>query len=309
VCYDSLSQKKSRSSKDYHIHIKEVNHLSTIEHANITINISIAKLALESDDVLDIFMTLLNRPGIFVNISDPQNIKLTLNCRSIAEWGKYSNYGYIGLYLEQSLQSLLNKVTPLLSKPFNFHNKDHIGIELVEPESPNEIWCSIFFTNVSRIFSHELVRHGDFSAISQRSGRFCEEEDTPWIPHPLIDEDTIDDFNLVKLEGQDRYKKIYDKLLLKMGKTGVDKLTARKQCRSAARGVLGNALMTEMIFSASLAQWQHILKMRASEAADAEIRIVFNEVYELLRNRWLEHFMGWSTSPCKDNIGFQVVAP
>ena len=91
--------------------------------------------------------------------------------------------------------------------------------------------------------------------------------------------------------------------------SGIDKFTARKQSRGAARGILGNALATEMLYTTSLKNWQHIIKMRASEAADAEIRVVFNEVYELLSNRWPEMFVGWSTSPCKDGMGYEVKGP
>jgi thymidylate synthase (FAD) len=100
-------------------------------------------------------------------------------------------------------------------------------------------------------------------------------------------------------------KSLQEQLIL----SGTDKFTARKQARGAARGILGNALMTELIFSASLDQWKWMLKLRANKHADAEIRVVFNEVFELLNEKFPDRFMGWTKDKCPDGIGYELVAP
>jgi thymidylate synthase ThyX len=90
---------------------------------------------------------------------------------------------------------------------------------------------------------------------------------------------------------------------------GIDKFTARKQARGAARGLLGNALNTELIFSASLSQWKWMFHLRAAAPADAEIRVVFNEVFELLNERFPEHFEGYTKEECPDKIGYGLKEP
>lgn len=157
--------------------------------------------------------------------------------------------------------------------------------------------------------SHELVRHR--TGVSQRSSRFCDESESPWIPHPLLlqDPELMAEFDLVRGVGIAAYDKMVKYLQDKMVAAGLDKTSARKQSRGAARGILGNALETQLIFTASIWHWKHMLGLRASEFADAEIRVAFNQVYELLSARYPDRFVGWSTKPCRDGIGFSVEAP
>lgn len=80
--------------------------------------------------------------------------------------------------------------------------------------------------------------------------------------------------------------------------------SARKQARGAARGYLGNALSTEFIFSASVAQWKRMLRQRASDAADAEIRIIYTDVLKALKSsRYASSFDGIEVVQAKDGLG------
>ncbi len=51
----------------------------------------------------------------------------------------------------------------------------------------------------------------------------------------------------------------------------------------AARGVLGSCLMTEMVFTASLAEWKEIIRQRNNPAADDEIHEIAVEIQEILK--------------------------
>jgi thymidylate synthase ThyX len=113
----------------------------------------------------------------------------------------------------------------------------------------------------------------------------------------------------VEFEAKEAYAEIVKYLQERMIKNGIDKFTARKQARGAARGFLGNALMTELIFSANIHQWKWMIKMRASRHADAEIRLVFNEVYELLNARFPNQFNNWTKHECPDGIGYELQEP
>jgi thymidylate synthase (FAD) len=49
---------------------------------------------------------------------------------------------------------------------------------------------TFFITGVSRGLTHELVRHRVGVAISQRSTRYVDEDESPWILHPLLEQYT-----------------------------------------------------------------------------------------------------------------------
>lgn len=207
--------------------------------------------------------------------------------------------------------------------------------------------------------SHELVRHGDWTAISQRSTRYVDESESEWVLHPLLGQAWADapkrgglavpvasalerfadliertrgsvfateslletiremrdyasfwtdgpsQFGMVAQEARVAYFEIVRKLQMLLEAKGVDKTTARKQARGAARGILGNALETEVIFSFNVAQARHMLSMRAADAADATIRLQFAEaVLPCLRaSRYGDRFADLELQPAGDGIG------
>ncbi len=172
--------------------------------------------------------------------------------------------------------------------------------------------------------SHEQVRHGDWTAISQRSTRYVDESGSPWVRHPLLakyidtlDEQTEQDFVQVLDDTIEHCGKTYDEIVARLQPwcleniEGITKLGARKQGRGAARGFLGNALTTEMIFSASAAQWAWMIGQRASRFADAEIREIYSREKEsvieaLWASRYGEAFANFEIKPSPDGIGTVV---
>jgi thymidylate synthase (FAD) len=178
---------------------------------------------------------------------------------------------------------------------------------LAVPVSDGEAWASLHFGNVSRGLSHELVRHGDWTAISQRSTRFVDESEGEWVPHPLIgrDQGLLDQFMAARDVCRPAYDRLVEGLQKEMKARGVDGTAARKQARGAARGVLGNALETQLVFSANVRQWKWMVQKRCSHAADAEIRVAFACALRLLKKAMPARFAGgdWDLLPAKDGIG------
>jgi thymidylate synthase ThyX len=112
------------------------------------------------------------------------------------------------------------------------------------------------------------------------------------------------DVEEVKKIAKETYDRVSTVLQSWLAGKNVDKFTARKQARGAARGYLGNALLTELIFSASVAQWKRMLRMRACAAADAEIRAVFIQAFEALKtSRYAEDFKAFEVEAAKDGLG------
>lgn len=295
VCYDSLG--KGRASGEYHQHINETRNHSVCEHFNITIEI-VDRMA------TNFAVTLLNRPGTYAWYPSVDTIRITLNPRCLIEWEGFGRHNDTMLFgtLLRHMEPLVPSYAPVPLAAFSTNNA-----RVVEPIIDEERWVSMFMVG-SRGFSHEQVRHGDFTAISQRSTRYCDESESEWVPHPLEsafhghDQHMLDD-PFVK-GAQERYQQCVAALEPWIKARGVDATTARKQARGAARGYLGNALETEMIFSANVTQWRRMLKQRLHPAADAEIRQVYVHVLDALRSsRYGDRFDDVTTEPSPDGIG------
>lgn len=328
VCYDSAAKKNTRGSKEYFDHIKEANHTSILEHANFQINLSFNDQEEAYAEKGHILCSLVGRPGVYFTGCPTWTeccVSWNMNLRSILEWNQWRDYGTGGRILGSLLHRAAKdqKIAPYLFDKIEIENIDKYPIKMslgisdcADWNNGGEIWASFYIYGVSRGLSHELVRHGDFTAISQRSTRYVDESESDWSWHPLMT-------TLEKLPGNDigsrmyaaedaaetcraYYKTVAEELKDLLIERGVDKFTALKQARGAARGVLGNALSTELIFSANLDQWKRMLRQRASDAADAEIRLLFNDIFPVLKEKFPNHFEKWTTTPASDGIGFAV---
>lgn len=295
-CYDSLGS--GRSSPAYHAHILEVAHLSVYEHANFTVRMH---GAVESVDTL---LALLNRPGVFV-LSDPEHptaLRVTMNLRSVLDWGMWETP--LGkLPCPSAILGVAHKLAPQVVREEGLELN---YVELVAPVHDEECWISLRLSG-SRGFSHEQVRHKFRTAVSQRSTRYVDESESSWSMHPvarLVDGELGQRIDAFAEASRTLYRDVADCAHRKLIERGVDRFTARKQARGGARGFLGNALSTSMIFSASVAQWRRMLRMRLSDAADAEIREVFVAILiELRRSCYGDRFAELTLRQSSDGLG------
>jgi thymidylate synthase ThyX len=326
ICYDSLKEGKGRSSDKYHEHIKKVQHYSTVEHFNITVEF-------DNFRAYRYILTLLNRKGVWVDQTDETTFRITYNPRVILDWHKH-RMGWFrrteeGRTCETRIYRILkhemNLAVPRIVPHVNSNDLPQFtGIrwKRVNPENEHEIWMSAYMRG-SRGFSHEQVRHRN--PVSQRSTRYCDESESNWIIHPLYERymketgdtsfvyaDLYDGSTLLKSLSyhniirncQIFYDGVVNKLQTYLLGKGKDKLTARKQARGAGRGFLGNALATELIMSASVWDWKHMFDMRMTDAADAEIRLVYNSLYEDLMKSNLKDCFMTDIIPSSDGLGF-----
>jgi thymidylate synthase (FAD) len=321
VCYDSLG--KGRSSYDYHKHIKGVGHFSVYEHHQITVFVGNEKL--EGGRFLQA-RTLVNRPGIFVRFGK-DGTRLTFNPRVLLDWDQWNDpEDPDALWLKDVLLYYAEQDWTRITPCEAFRTAENctsvaLCSRRMAPDHDEEKWVSMFIAG-SRGMTHEIVRHGDRTAISQRSTRFVDEDGSLWIDHPLVQEflgsneplpedpgdrirgalkALIED---TKSAARATYAKAAEWLQRWLALKGTDKLTARKQARGAARGYLGNALYTELVFSASVAQWKRMLRLRCSDGADGEIRAVFVEVLkELKQCQYAQAFEAFDLVLASDGVG------
>ena len=139
---------------------------------------------------------------------------------------------------------------------------------------------SFVFSNVSRVFTHEFVRHRAGVAVSQESMRFVRLTDLPvWFPEwALADEELM-----VKLTD---YVTRGEELQLWMAEHfGLDKqgtsFSMKKAKTSFMRRFAIGGHATHMLATINVRALRHIVYMRTAIGAEEEIRIVCDMVAQL----------------------------
>lgn len=134
---------------------------------------------------------------------------------------------------------------------------------------------TVLIEHISHGCSAQLNRHKVGCAVSQRSQRYVDESDTPWVWHPAIRrlaEDNEDVRNALG-EHEANARMLYGILVDELSASStLAPLDARKEARGAARGVLGMAVETEEVFTFSVEALREFLRQRDNPHADEEIR-------------------------------------
>ena len=180
-------------------------------------------------------------------------------------------------------------------------------------------YLTFYIEGISRGLTHELVRHRVGVAYSQRSTRYVDESDSPWIHHPLIkrylmDCDTVDAAVLeVAIEeamgaGRAAYNLVVKKLEKWLKDEGCNAAAARKQARGAARGYLGNSLETAIVFTTNIRTLRNcIVEKRLQEAADGEIREMAALCLYEASKYCGAYTADYQLSECADGIGKHAI--
>ena len=136
--------------------------------------------------------------------------------------------------------------------------------------------------DVSRIFTHELVRHRAGTAFSQVSGRYVRvDQIEAYKPkHLTQDENRLLAAGLQKIEIL--YKDLESKVFERVG----NNFDAKKKATSAIRRMLPTGQNNHIIFTANHRALRHIIQMRTSEHAEEEIHEVFTEILVMLKSHY-----------------------
>lgn len=149
------------------------------------------------------------------------------------------------------------------------------------------------FEGVSRVFTHELVRHRVGIAISQESMRYVRTADGSfdmWLPSCIAEnEDATKIFRALKQQmeaSQGLFNILFD----------IDNqdMQRKKELTSAFRRLLPIGIATGIVWSANMRTLRHVIRMRTSLAAEEEIRIVFDKVAKICVAEWPLIFQDFS---------------
>lgn len=152
---------------------------------------------------------------------------------------------------------------------------------------------TFIFTDVSRVFTHELVRHR-LSGFSQESLRFVRLTDLGlWLPPETLKEiakhcgqEVVDEFT----EDIETIFGYLEKYQLKWAKDfklddGKD-FGYKKKATSMMRRAAPIGLATSIMWTTNHRNLRHVLTMRSAAFAEEEIRLVFEKVGEICKSRW-----------------------
>jgi thymidylate synthase (FAD) len=131
------------------------------------------------------------------------------------------------------------------------------------------------FLDVSRVFTHEIVRHRAGTAMSQESLRYMRPRDLSlWMPPDL--QSASDRFSDAVKEIERRYHDLEAQF-------DWDKMTfdEKKRVTSAMRRILPDGIATNLIWTANHRTIRWVVEMRTDPSAEVEIRQVFGKVAEI----------------------------
>ncbi len=128
--------------------------------------------------------------------------------------------------------------------------------------------ASFRISDVSRSLTHQLVRHR-LASFTQKSQRYVDERNFTFVEPPKVEENP---------EAHEIYVNF-----MKTVRETYKKLREFKIPKEDARFVLPNATTTEIVITANLREWRHIVELRGNEHAQWEIRRMTIEILRILK--------------------------
>jgi thymidylate synthase (FAD) len=155
--------------------------------------------------------------------------------------------------------------------------------------------------NVSRVLTHELVRHKAGTAVSQESLRFVRLTDIPmWEPEWLNEQ-----FTELRDEGRNLIAKMEHfqrkaAHVFKLDDPGVP-FSEKKAKTSWMRRYAPDGLATSMLWTANIRSLRWVVESRTAPHAEEEIRLVFHQVAELAVKELPNLFGDFVTVPVENS--------
>jgi thymidylate synthase (FAD) len=138
---------------------------------------------------------------------------------------------------------------------------------------------SLALRNVSRVFTHELVRHRAGSAFSQESLRYVRLTDIGFRVPPALE--PVREQVLSIVEQLEEFQVSAAKEL------GIDEdgvpFHVKKEVTSALRRLAPIGLSTDILWTANARTLRHVIEMRTAEGAEEELRLVFDKIARLMQ--------------------------
>jgi thymidylate synthase (FAD) len=137
---------------------------------------------------------------------------------------------------------------------------------------------SFALRNVSRVFTHELVRHRAGSAFSQESLRYVRLTDIGFRVPPALE--PVRD-QVVSIVEQLEEFQVTAAQALGIDEDGVP-FHVKKEVTSALRRLAPIGLSTDIVWTANVRTLRHVIEMRTAAGAEEELRYVFDVIARIM---------------------------
>ena len=144
---------------------------------------------------------------------------------------------------------------------------------------------TLFLMNVSRVVTHELVRHRVGTAYSQTSGRYVRlDQINYYVPTCILDNEIA----LGIFEEAFRAQEAAANTLAKLYDLNNTKdFALKKEVTSAIRRIIGNGQATNIVVTGNHRSWRHMIELRTAMGAEEEIRLLFLKIAKWLSSRYV----------------------
>ena len=138
---------------------------------------------------------------------------------------------------------------------------------------------SFALRSVSRVFTHELVRHRAGSAFSQESLRYVRLTDIGFRVPPALE--PVREQVLALVEQLEEFQ-VSAAAELGIDAEGVP-FHVKKEVTSALRRLAPIGLSTDIIWTANARTLRHVIEMRTAPGAEEELRLVFDRIARIMQ--------------------------
>ena len=150
---------------------------------------------------------------------------------------------------------------------------------------------SFLATNITRSFTHQLVRHRVGFSFSQLSQQYADQSDTPYTKIDQMDLPPEKRAHWIQI--RDELHAFYQELITDASMENEKEMRRRRY--SAARLVLPNDLNTVVAFSANARSLRHFLTIRGGIVGDLEMRRFSASLLDLISGEAPAVFEDFST--------------
>lgn len=142
---------------------------------------------------------------------------------------------------------------------------------------------TFFLANVSRVVTHEIVRHRAGTAFSQTSGRYVRTDEVGmYLPADIACNPAA--FEIWKRAVGQMEENARE--LAEVTRINDKPFSLKKKLTSAFRRIIGNGQANHIVVTANHRAWRHMIEMRTEPHAEEEIRVVFADISRQLRERF-----------------------
>jgi thymidylate synthase (FAD) len=137
--------------------------------------------------------------------------------------------------------------------------------------------------NVSRVLTHELIRHRPGVAISQESLRFVRLDEIPfWFPEWAQQDPELMERATGLLEQMEAFQ-LWMAEHFKLDEEGVP-FHEKKHKTSFMRRLAPDGVATGLVWSANVRTLRHTIEARTAAGAEEEIRLLFQRIGQIMKD-------------------------